>query len=86
MLIRWHKETNYIIAHLQQDLFGGWVVTQSTGTIGCCNGKVKTIPVSSYQEATALLDKMVTRNKRNGYTVKERSDQPTQLDWILEYS
>jgi hypothetical protein len=86
MLIRWHKENSYFIAHIQQDLFGGWVLTQSTGLIGSSNGKVKNIPVASHAEAVKKLDLLIKRNQRNGFIIKERSDEPTQLDWILEFS
>ena len=86
MFIRWHKDNLYIIAHVQQDLFGGWVLTQSTGTIGSSNGKVKNIPVSCHNEAIQKLNKIISKNKRNGFTLKERSDEPVQLDWILEYT
>jgi len=86
MLIRWHKENSYFIAHIQQDLFGGWVLTQSTGLIGSSNGKVKNIPAECHADAMKKLDLLIKRNKKNGFIIKERSDEPTQLDWILECS
>ncbi|GAA3937148.1 WGR domain-containing protein [Litoribacillus peritrichatus] len=86
MLIRWHKDNTYYIAHIQQDLFGEWVLTQSTGTIGSCNGKVKNIPVTCHNDAVKKLNALISKNKRNGFIIKERSDEPTQLDWILEYT
>ena len=86
MLILWHKDNSYFIAHVQQDLFGGWVLTQSTGTIGSNNGKVKNIPVSCHTEAIQKLNIIISKNKKSGYILKERSDEPTQLDWILEYT
>ena len=86
MLVRWHKDNSYFIAHIQQDLFGGWVITQSSGVIGSQNGKVKNIPVTSHSDAVKKLDQLTKRNKSKGYIVVERSDEPTQLDWILEFS
>lgn len=86
MLIRWHKDNSYFIAHIQQDLFGGWVLTQSSGVIGNHNGKVQNIPVCSHSEAVQKLDQLIKRNQKKGFIIVERSDEPTQLDWILEYS
>ncbi|MFC3151163.1 WGR domain-containing protein [Litoribrevibacter euphylliae] len=86
MLIRWHKDNSYFIAHIQQDLFGGWVLTQSSGVIGNHNGKVQNIPVANHSDAVKKLDLLIKRNQKKGFIIVERSDEPTQLDWILEFS
>jgi hypothetical protein len=86
MLIRWHKDNSYFIAHIQRDLFGGWVLTQSNGIIGSSNGKVKNLPFSCHSEAMKKMEALIKKHEKSGFLVVERSDEPTQLDWILEFS
>ena len=67
--IRWEKPLRYYEAHLQQDLWGSWVLTCVWGRIGTALGRVVHTPCASYQEGLDKLTTIAKRRTRRGYAI-----------------
>ena len=67
--MRWEKPLRYYEAHLQQDLWGYWVLTCIWGRIGTALGRVVNVPCASYQEGLDKLSTVAKRRARHGYAV-----------------
>ncbi len=64
--IRFERETRYYELRLQQDLFG-WVVVKVWGRISSRLGQMRTMPCSSFLEASRLWDAGVRALQRKRY-------------------
>lgn len=65
--LRWEKESRYYEIHLQQDLWGDWVLTRIWGRRGSPMGRMKHMPCPSYDDAVAKLSNVRNQRKRRGY-------------------
>jgi predicted DNA-binding WGR domain protein len=65
--LRWEKETRYYEVHLQQDLWGSWVLTRIWGRRGSPMGQVRRAPFASYAEAMKQLAVVRSQRQRRGY-------------------
>lgn len=65
--LRWEKETRYYEVHLQQDLWGSWVLTRIWGRRGTALGQIRPVPCASYAEAIRQLTVVQGQRKRRGY-------------------
>ncbi|MGX2039359.1 WGR domain-containing protein [Methylocaldum sp. MU1018] len=65
--LRWEKELRYYEIHLQQDLWGDWVLTRIWGRRGSPMGQIRRMPCHSYEDAVAKLTDIRSRRKRRGY-------------------
>ncbi|CAI8982354.1 WGR domain-containing protein [Methylocaldum szegediense] len=65
--LRWEKETRYYEIHLQQDLWGSWVLTRIWGRRGSPMGQVRRAPFECYAEAMKQLTAVQSQRKRRGY-------------------
>jgi len=65
--LRWEKETRYYEVHLQQDLWGGWVLTRIWGRRGSPMGQIRRVPCASYAEAMKQLAAVRSQRQRRGY-------------------
>ncbi|HEB77022.1 MAG TPA: WGR domain-containing protein [Methylothermaceae bacterium] len=65
--LRWEKSGRYYEAHLQQDLWGDWVVTWVWGRRGHRLGQVKHVPCASRQEGEEMLRQLDRTRRRRGY-------------------
>ncbi len=67
--MRWEKPSRYYEAHLQQDLWGYWVLTCVWGRIGTALGRRVNTPCASYQEGLDKLSAVAKRRARHGYAI-----------------
>jgi predicted DNA-binding WGR domain protein len=65
--LRWEKDSRYYEIHLQQDLWGDWVLTRIWGRRGSPAGQITRVPCRSYRDAAALLASVCSQRKRRGY-------------------
>lgn len=65
--LRWEKESRYYEIHLQQDLWGDWVLTRIWGRRGSPTGQITRVPCRSYRDAAELLASVCSQRKRRGY-------------------
>lgn len=65
--LRWEKETRYYEVHLQQDLWGSWVLTRIWGRRGSPMGQIRRAPCASYAEAVKQLAAVRSQRQRRGY-------------------
>ncbi len=66
---RWHRDTRYYEARVEQDLWGDWVLTRVWGRRGTPAGQVRHDPCSSYIEALERLDAVTRRRAAHGYAL-----------------
>lgn len=73
LTVRWEKLTDkgvrYYEVRIQQDLWGGWVLTKIWGRRGTQLGSMAHTPCQSYQTALDELDAVRTRRQRRGYNL-----------------
>jgi hypothetical protein len=69
--LRWKKGTRYYEVHLQQDLFGDWVLTQVWGRRGTQLGRIVHNPCISYEEGCERLAAVQGLREQRGYKVRE---------------
>jgi predicted DNA-binding WGR domain protein len=69
--LRWERGTRYYEVHLQQDLFGEWVLTQVWGRRGTELGRMVHTPCASYQDGRERLTAVQARREQRGYKVSE---------------
>lgn len=65
--LRWEKDTRYYEAHIEPDLWGGWVLTRIWGRRGTPMGQVRRAPCGSYAEAVGKLVAVTKQRERRGY-------------------
>jgi predicted DNA-binding WGR domain protein len=65
--LRWEKETRYYEAHVEPDLWGGWVLTRIWGRRGTPRGQLRRVPCGSYAEALQKLAQVQKQRARRGY-------------------
>jgi hypothetical protein len=64
---RWTKGTRYYEAHLQQDLWGNWIINKTWGGIGTKRGGSKHLLCANYGEGTELLQSISKIRGNRGY-------------------
>jgi predicted DNA-binding WGR domain protein len=69
--LRWEKETRYYEAHVEPDLWGGWVLTRLWGRRGTPMGQMRRAPCESYEDAVRKLSAVTKQRARRGYAVVE---------------
>jgi predicted DNA-binding WGR domain protein len=65
--LRWEKETRYYEAHVEPDLWGGWVLTRIWGRRRTPMGQMRRAPCDSYAEALGKLAAVTRQWERRGY-------------------
>jgi len=74
LIVRWHKDQNYFIVRMYQDLVGDWVVTQCAGHSGHDDeGFVSHTVADSYEQARMMLDEIHQQQQAAGF---DRSPNP----------
>jgi len=77
LIVRWHKDQNYFIVRLYQDLVGDWVITQCWGHSSCEDeGFVSHTVADSYEQACLLLEEIKRQQQRDGFArLPDREEQ-----------
>ena len=65
--LRWHKDTRYYEAILEQDLWGEWLLVRRWGRRGQRSGQSKATPCDSYEQGLRLLEDVSKRRTQRGY-------------------
>ncbi|MCP5426572.1 MAG: WGR domain-containing protein, partial [Gammaproteobacteria bacterium] len=60
----WERDRRYYTVRLQQDLWGGWVITLAWGRRGSALGRVVDQPCANYAEGLALLEQIGRRRRQ----------------------
>ena len=66
--LRWTRGTRYFRAHLEQDLWSGWVVTHVNGRVSSPMGRARSLPVPTIESALLELAAIAKRRRQRGYT------------------
>lgn len=64
---RWEKATRYYEAHVQQDLWGEWLVVRTWGGKGSRRGGIKAELCATRKEACARFERIAQLRQRRGY-------------------
>lgn len=67
LTLRWTRGTRYYRAHLEQDLWHEWLITQVNGRRGSRLGRARTHPQSSLAAALTILATIAERRQKRGY-------------------
>jgi hypothetical protein len=67
LTLRWTRGTRYYRAHLEQDLWHDWVITQVNGRRGSSLGRARTHPQPSLAAALTNLAAIAERRQKRGY-------------------
>ncbi|MBY4678110.1 hypothetical protein [Marinobacterium arenosum] len=81
MIVRWHKDQNYFIVRMYQDLMGDWIITQSWGHCGEDEGEFSHTVAGSYDHARALLNRINQQQRARGFQLNERREEQLWLDF-----
>ena len=65
----WIRDTRYYRAHLEQDLWSGWVITPVNGRVNSPLGRVRSVPVPTIESALAELAAIAKRRRQRDYTL-----------------
>jgi hypothetical protein len=65
--LRWTRGSRYYRAHLEQDLWTEWTVTQVNGRIGTPLGRARHLTQPSIEAALLALANIAQRRRRRGY-------------------
>ena len=65
--LRWIRGTRYYCAHLEQDLWSGWLITQVHGRINTPLGRARAIAQPSLEAALLTLVGIAKRRRLRGY-------------------
>ena len=71
LTLRWTRGTRYYRAHLEQDLWHEWVITQVNGRGGSALGRARSHPQPSLAAALTSLAAIAQRRERRGYQLSE---------------
>jgi len=71
--LRWERRKGYYRAHLEQDLWGHWIVTRVVGRTGAHRGRFMTTWVPSLEHGLMTLRAIAKRRRERGYRLV-RSD------------
>jgi predicted DNA-binding WGR domain protein len=66
--VRWEKDSRYYEAHVEQDLWGEWVLTRIWGRRGTPMGQMRRVPCASYTDALEKLESLRKQRERRGYS------------------
>lgn len=64
---RWEKDTRYYEAHLQQDLWGDWIVTKVWGKKGSRLGRMVDVQVKTHKCGLKQLNSIQKKRIKRGY-------------------
>jgi predicted DNA-binding WGR domain protein len=64
---RWEKGTRYYEAHLEQDLWGGWMLTRVWGRRNSPMGRINPVSCQSHEEALRKLARVMKQREQRGY-------------------
>jgi hypothetical protein len=67
LTLRWTRGSRYYRAHLEQDLWRDWVITQVNGRRGSRLGQARTHPQPSLAAALTNLAAIAERREKRGY-------------------
>lgn len=65
--LRWTRGTRHYRAHLEQDLWHGWLLTLAHGRIGTRLGCARTSSSPSLERALTALAAITKRRRQRGY-------------------
>jgi hypothetical protein len=65
--LRWERRSGYYRAHLEQDLWGHWIVTRVVGRRGARRGRYITTWVPSLEHGLLTLGAIAKRRRERGY-------------------
>ena len=65
--LRWERRGGYYRAHLEQDLWGHWIVTRVVGRRGAHRGRFMTTWVPSLEHGLMTLGAIARRRRESGY-------------------
>ncbi len=65
--LRWQKETRYYEAHVEQDLWGQWVLTRVWGRRNSPMGQIRRVACESYEDAQKKLAGVERQRQQHGY-------------------
>jgi predicted DNA-binding WGR domain protein len=65
--LRWEKDGRYYEAHVDQDLWGEWVLTRVWGRRGANLGQIRRVPCESFEDAVQALAVVRSQRIRRGY-------------------
>jgi hypothetical protein len=65
--LRWERRAGYYRAHLEQDLWGQWIVTRVAGRRGASRGRYITTWVASLEHGLITLGTIAKRRHERGY-------------------
>jgi hypothetical protein len=86
--LRWSRGTRFYRAHLEQDLWAGWLITQVNGRIGTRLGCARALAQPSIESALLTLAAIAKRRRERGYPLTfEPCHQPNEnrnMDTISE--
>lgn len=68
---RWVKDVRYYEVHVEQDLWGEWVLTRVWGRRGTALGQIRRVPCVSYADALEKLAAVERQRTRRGYAAVE---------------
>ncbi len=71
LTLRWTRGTRYYRAHLEQDLWHEWVITQVNGRGGSALGRARTQPQASLAAALISLAAIAQRREKRGYQLNQ---------------
>jgi len=68
--LRWVRGTRYYRAHLEQDLWSTWLLTQVNGRIGSPLGRARALVQPNIEMALSTLAAIAKRRRLRGYELK----------------
>jgi hypothetical protein len=71
LTLRWTRGSRYYRAHLEQDLWRDWVITQVNGRRGSSLGRARTHPQHSLAAALINLAAIAERRQERGYELND---------------
>lgn len=73
---RWVRDTRYYEVHVEQDLWGDWVLTRVWGRRGTALGRIRRDACASRADALEKLAAMERQRARRGYVAVAGWDSP----------
>ena len=75
--LRFERDTRYYQLHLEQDLWGAWILTRVNGRRNSRLGRVLMTWPSSFESGLSALAESVKRRRHRGYSLA--ANGPTHL-------